>query len=85
MARSYDWGTIYSGKFAGQYLLADATGDACVLGFGADTAHAHQGPFPPDKIELGQRLSSLRIQIPDVRIASGTLQQPFRRSATLYW
>jgi hypothetical protein len=36
MARSYDWGTIYSGKFAGQYLLADATGDACVLGFGAD-------------------------------------------------
>lgn len=35
-ARSYDWGTIYSGKFAGQYLLADATGDACVLGFGAD-------------------------------------------------
>jgi len=36
MARSYDWGTIYSGKFAGQYLLADATGDACVLGFGSD-------------------------------------------------
>lgn len=36
MARAYDWGTIYSGKFAGQYLLADATGDACVLGFGAD-------------------------------------------------
>lgn len=36
MARSYDWGTIYSGKFARQYLLADATGDACVLGFGAD-------------------------------------------------
>lgn len=36
MARSYDWGTIYSGKFAGQYLLADATGDACVLGFGPD-------------------------------------------------
>jgi hypothetical protein len=36
MARSYDWGTIYSGKFAGQYLLADAMGDACVLGFGAD-------------------------------------------------
>ena len=36
MARSYDWGTIYSGKFAGQYLLSDATGDACVLGFGAD-------------------------------------------------
>ena len=36
MARSYDWGMIYRGKFAGQYLLADATGDACVLGFGAD-------------------------------------------------
>jgi hypothetical protein len=36
MARSYDWGTIYSGKFAGQYLLADAKGDACVLGFVAD-------------------------------------------------
>ncbi len=36
MARSYDWGTIYSGKFAGQYLLADASGDACVLGFGPD-------------------------------------------------
>lgn len=36
MARSYDWGTIYSGKFAGQYLLSDATGDACVLGFGVD-------------------------------------------------
>jgi hypothetical protein len=36
MARAYDWGTIYSGKFAGQYLLADATGDACVLGFGPD-------------------------------------------------
>jgi len=36
LAGSYDWGTIYSGKFAGQYLLADATGDACVLGFGAD-------------------------------------------------
>ena len=36
LAGSYDWGTIYSGKFAGQYLLADATGGACVLGFGAD-------------------------------------------------
>jgi len=36
LARAHDWGTIYSGKFAGQYLLADATGDACVLGFGAD-------------------------------------------------
>lgn len=36
MANSYDWGKIYSGKFAGQYLLADATGDAAVIGFGSD-------------------------------------------------
>ncbi len=36
MATSYDWGKIYSGKFAGQYLLADATGDAAVIGFGTD-------------------------------------------------
>lgn len=36
MAASYDWGHLYSGKFAGQYLLADATGEAVVIGFGAD-------------------------------------------------
>jgi len=36
MASSYDWGTLYSGKFAGQYHLADATGDAVVIGFGSD-------------------------------------------------
>jgi len=36
MATSYDWGKIYSGKFAGQYLLADATGDAAVIGFGSN-------------------------------------------------
>jgi hypothetical protein len=36
MARSYDWSHLYSGKFAGQYLLADATGDAAVIGFGPD-------------------------------------------------
>ena len=33
MADSYDWGEIYSGKFAGQYLLADSTGDAVVMSF----------------------------------------------------
>jgi hypothetical protein len=33
MARSYDWGYLYSDKFAGQYLLADSTGDAAVIGF----------------------------------------------------
>lgn len=33
MASSYDWGQIYSGKFAGQYLLADSTGDAVVISF----------------------------------------------------
>lgn len=36
MATSYDWGQIYSGKFAGQFLLADSTGDAVVMGFGED-------------------------------------------------
>jgi len=36
MAYSYDWGSLYSGKFAGQYLLADSSGDAAILGFGPD-------------------------------------------------
>jgi len=36
MATSYDWGQIYSGKFAGQFLLADSTGDAVVIGFGEE-------------------------------------------------
>ena len=36
LVSSYDWGHLYSGKFAGQYLLADATGDAAVIGFGSD-------------------------------------------------
>lgn len=36
MAASYDWGNLYSRKFAGQYFLADATGDAVVIGFGSD-------------------------------------------------
>lgn len=33
MAASYNWGQLYSGKFAGQYLLADSTGDAVVISF----------------------------------------------------
>jgi len=36
MAYSYDRGSLYSGKFAGQYLLADSSGDAAILGFGPD-------------------------------------------------
>lgn len=36
MATSYDWGNLYSRKFAGQYLLADPTGDAVVIGFDSD-------------------------------------------------
>ncbi len=36
MACSFDWGSLYSGKFAGQYLLADSSGDAAILGFGPD-------------------------------------------------
>lgn len=33
MAKSYDWAYLYSNKFAGQYLIADSTGDAAVFGF----------------------------------------------------
>ncbi len=36
MASDYDWGKIYSEKFAGQYMIADSTGDAAVIGFGSD-------------------------------------------------
>ncbi len=81
MARSYDWGTIYSGKFAGQYLLADATGDACVLGFGADgelavTRKPKGDGFIVSTNFIERKTIALRIQRSEVRILSDTPCSP---------